>query len=76
MKFDPSTPLEARSGSGRVTLSYVQKLQKKAKTLSRAPGMAYAKALDAVAVEAGFHHWHDVAAQHKAYLAQQIGSAA
>lgn len=76
MNFDPTTPLERRSGTGRVTQSYVQKLQRKAKTISRAPGMPYTKALDAVAVEAGFHHWHDVAQQHKAYLATEAGSAA
>lgn len=60
-----------RSGSGAVTFTLVQKLQRKAKAMGRAPGMPYTKALDAVAVEAGFHHWHDVTKQHKAYLASK-----
>lgn len=76
MNFDPTTQLERRSGTGRVTSSYVQKLQRKAKAMSRAPGVAYVKALDAVACEAGFHHWNDVAQQHKAYLASEAGRAA
>lgn len=76
MNKDNPAVQDGRSGSGRVTFTLVQKLQRKAKTLGRAPGVPYHKALDAVAVEHGFHHWHDVMKQHKAYLQGQTGSAA
>ncbi|OGB19458.1 MAG: hypothetical protein A2W72_18105 [Burkholderiales bacterium RIFCSPLOWO2_12_67_14] len=73
-----TTPIieAGRSGSGRVTATFVQNLKRKAKTVGRSPGVSYAKALDMVAVEAGFHHWHDVAEQHKVCLQARDGSTA
>lgn len=59
-----------------ITATYVQNLKRKAKTIGRAPGVGHVRALDMVAVEAGFKNWQDVAAQHKAHLATQTGSAA
>lgn len=76
MSTDTTDTQERRSGTGRVTGTYVQKLRIQAKAIGRAPGVSHTKALDVVAVEAGFHHWHDVMQQHKQYLQAQGGSAA
>jgi len=57
----------------KITETFVQNLKRKAKVLGRTPGMTHVKALEVVAVEAGFHHWHDVVQQHKVYLQVRDG---
>jgi hypothetical protein len=70
----PAHDIQQNAGA-RITATYVQNLKRKAKTMSRAPGVVYVRALDMVAIEDGFKNWQDVAAQHKAHLATQTGSA-
>ena len=82
MRFGPEdmTPPPAhdiqQNAGARITATFVQNLKRKAKTIGRAPGVGHVRALDVVAVEAGFKNWQDVAQRHKAYLAAQSGSAA
>ena len=59
-----------------ITETFVQKLKAQAKGRSRAPGVSYARALNVVAVEAGFKDWQDVVSQFKASEEQKAGSAA
>jgi len=50
-----------------ITSTDVQKLKQRARLIKKRDGIAHHEALDRVAAEAGFHHWHQVADSAKAF---------
>lgn len=50
-----------------IPLAAVEKLKQKARRLKKESGIAHHEALDQVAKEAGFDHWHHVAESSKAF---------
>lgn len=50
-----------------ITLTDVQKLKQRARLIKKRDGIAHHEALDRVAAEAGFHHWHHVADSAKSF---------